>query len=395
MLIHQILLTNLLSFGENSEPISLNKGLNVLIGPNASGKSNLLEAISLLQAAPKDFTKPIRDGGGIREWLWKGGSSRHAEAILEAVIEYPFKQEKPMPLRHTLRFTEVSQRLEIKDERIENREAYPGHEEPYFHYRYQNGSPVLNTMEWGYRKLTPEDVDMQQSILAQRKDPDLYPEVTYLGQVYGKIKLYRDWQFGRYTPARLPQQADLPSLYLEENLSNLSLVLSRLKGNLALKKRMLGLLQELYESVEDFDFQIEGGTVQVFFHEAELGYPIPATRLSDGTLRFLCLLTILLHPEPPPLICIEEPELGLHPDVLPVLVDLLKEAGQHTQLIVTTHSADLVDELSDMPEAVFVCEKEEDSTRIKQLDKEELAVWLEKYRLGQLWRRGDIGGNRW
>jgi predicted ATPase len=126
-----------------------------------------------------------------------------------------------------------------------------------------------------------------------------------------------------------------------------------------------------------------------------LNAAIPATRLSDGTLRFLCLLVILLHPEPPPLICIEEPELGLHPDVLPVVSDLLKEAGERTQLIITTHSADLIDELSDMPEAVLVCEKIEGATQINRLNPEELSIWLKDYSLGKLWQRGDIGGNRW
>lgn len=100
---------------------------------------------------------------------------------------------------------------------------------------------------------------------------------------------------------------------------------------------------------------IEGGTVQVFFTEGE--FVIPATRLSDGTLRYLCLLAILCDPDPPPLICIEEPELGLHPDVLPKLADHLLAASKYTQLIVTTHSDVLVDAMSETPESIVVCEK--------------------------------------
>jgi len=394
-MIQQLTLSNLLSFGKEVTPINLNLGLNVLIGANGSGKSNLIEAISLLQATPTDLTKPIRDGGGIREWLWKG-ENFPTEAILQVVIKNPFGQ---MPLKHVLCVTESAHRLEIKDERIENERPHSGETNVYFYYNYQNGHPILNVRatkaKTKLRKLSFESIDIQQSILAQRKDPDQYPELTYLGQEYGKIKLYRDWQFGRYTLPRLPQQADLPNLHLAENLSNLGLVLNRLQRNRDTKQRLLELLQELYGEIEDFYLQIEGGTVQVFFQEAHLRSPTPATRLSDGTLRFLCLLVILLHPDPPPLICIEEPELGLHPDVLPTLIELLKEAGTRTQLIITTHSADLIDELSDMPEAVLVCEKVNGSTQIKRLDRNELSVWLENYRLGQLWRRGDIGGNRW
>jgi len=80
-------------------------------------------------------------------------------------------------------------------------------------------------------------------------------------------------------------------------------------------------------------------------------------RLSDGTLRWLSLLTILLHPDPPPLVCIEEPELGLHPDMIQPLAKLLLSASERMQLIVTTHSDGLVDELSGNPSAVIVCEK--------------------------------------
>ena len=123
--------------------------------------------------------------------------------------------------------------------------------------------------------------------------------------------------------------------------------------------------------------------------------PIPATRLSDGTLRYLCLLAILCHPNPGPLICIEEPELGLHPDVLPKIAALLKEASERTQIIVTTHSDVLVDAMSDMPEAVLVAERSETGTKLERLDAEKLKPWLDKYRLGELWTRGEIGGTRW
>ncbi|MCI4029887.1 AAA family ATPase [Dickeya dianthicola] len=159
------------------------------------------------------------------------------------------------------------------------------------------------------------------------------------------------------------------------------------------KQRLLKALQALYDGIDDYDVQIEGGTVQVFFHEGTI--TIPATRLSDGTLRYLCLLAVLCHPNPPPLICLEEPELGLHPDVLPTLGELLKEASCRTQVIVTTHSDVLVDAMSDQPDAVLVAEKTPEGTTMTRLNAENLKPWLENYRLGQLWTRGDIGGTRW
>jgi predicted ATPase len=95
------------------------------------------------------------------------------------------------------------------------------------------------------------------------------------------------------------------------------------------------------------------------------------------------------------LICIEEPELGLHPDVLPTLAELMKEASERCQLIVTTHSDVLVDAMTDQPESVVVCEKGDDGTVLRRLSADDLKPWLEKYRLGELWTRGEIGGTRW
>ena len=387
MLIQSIQLTNFLSFGATSAAVPL-RALNVVIGPNGSGKSNLLESFELLRGVPKDLTTPIRDGGGVRDWLWKGTKTPPV-ASMEAVVCYP---KGPQNLRYRLAFTEVGQRFEIVDEHIENSLALPNKPQPYFHYKFQSGHAVLN-VKGKERRLQHEDIDPSQSILSQRRDPDQYPEITYLAQTLSKIRLYREWSFGRYTAPRIPQKADLPNDTLEPDCSNLGLVLSRLRRDAAVKAKLLKALQGLYEGIDDYDIQIEGGTVQVFFHEGSR--QIPATRLSDGTLRYLCLLAILCHPDPPPLVCIEEPELGLHPDVLPLIGELLKEASQRCQLIVTTHSDVLVDSMTDMPEAILVAEKLPGGTTLRRLDAAQLKPWLEKYRLGTLWTRGDVGGTRW
>jgi predicted ATPase len=173
----------------------------------------------------------------------------------------------------------------------------------------------------------------------------------------------------------------------------LGLILNNLHNKPDIKAKMLDALSALYPSITDFGVSIEGGTAQIFLHEGR--FSIPATRLSDGTLRYLCLLAILCHPTPPPLICIEEPELGLHPDALAKLAELMKEASQRTQLIVTTHSDILVDEFTDDPESVVTFEKFGESTVAKRLDPEELEEWLGKYTLGEMRQSGHIGGNRW
>ena len=129
--------------------------------------------------------------------------------------------------------------------------------------------------------------------------------------------------------------------------------------------------------------------------EEGLNATIPLIRMSDGTVRWLVLLAILLNPDPPPLVVIEEPELGLHPDMIRELGKLLVDASTRMQIIITTHSTQLIEEFSETPEAVIVCEKENGASTLRRLDARQLAAWLEDYSLGELWTKGQIGGNRW
>jgi predicted ATPase len=387
MYLKSLRIQNLLSFGPDAEAIEFGP-LNVIIGPNGSGKSNLIEIIGLLAAAPKSLSEAIRDGGGVGEWLWKGSRGKttaRIEAVTDVVGVVP-------PLRYALSFSQVSQRLEIIDERVEDAFPAPG-SEPVLYFGYINGRPHIR-LQNSMREIDVKDFKTTESILSQRRDPAVYPELYYgVDTFFTLIDLYRDWSFGRYTPPRMPQPTDLPNQYLMKDAQNLGLVLNQIRKNPEAKEALLNHLGLMYEGVRDIDVSIEGGTVQVFLHENK--WVIPATRLSDGTLRWLSLLAIFLNPNPQALVCIDEPEMGLHPDLLPPLAGLLKEASQRMQLIVTTHSDALVDALSDTPESVLVCEKHEGSTTMRRLDKGELSDWLEKYTLGQLWRRGELGGNRW
>ncbi|MGD0766681.1 MAG: AAA family ATPase [Tepidisphaeraceae bacterium] len=386
-MLSQIKLKNLLSFGPTGIDLKLGP-LNVLIGPNASGKSNIIEALSLLKAMPVDLTEPIKDGGGVGDWLWRG--AKRPTALVEVVVDFPFGKQA---LRHGFEFTEIGQRFEMVEERIENEHPYDNQQTPYFYYQFQHGHPVLNVNEFQKRTLKREDVNPQQSIVAQRRDPDQYREITYLADQYSRICLYRDWAFGRFTPPRTPQKTDEKNDQLLPDSRNLALMVNRLKRDPPAKRRFVELLGTFIEGVTDADVQLQGGTAQLFLEEG--AFSVPATRLSDGTLRFMCLLVVLLNPDPPPLVCIEEPELGLHPDAIAIVGDLLIETSARTQLIVTTHSDVLLDAFSDQPESVVVCERSQGETQVHRLDAKQLQSRLSTQTLSQLWHSGEIGGNRW
>ena len=388
-LIQHIRPGNFLSFGPDFPGIDL-LPLNLLIGPNGSGKSNLIEAVSFMRAAPKEFAEVTRSGGGVAEWIHKSGTDQRA--TVEWVVYSP---DHEVPLRHGVKFGSLGQKFRLEDERIE--EAVPAlNEKPYCFYNYDNGEPVVSYLmeDVGERRRSEVTIHHHdRSIVGQLIDPQRLPELNWLAQSYERVRIYREWEFGRNAILRSPQPADARNDFLMEDFSNKGLFLSRLKKSPRAKQDVLENLRQLYDGLTDFEIVTEGGTVQVFLHEGDIS--IPATRLSDGTLRYLCLLAILCDPAPPPLICVEEPELGLHPDILPTVADLLKQAAERTQLIVTTHSDILVDAMTETPECVVVCEKYEGQTTMNRLSADDLKVWLEKYRLGQLWIDGELGGKRW
>lgn len=392
MSIRSLRLNGLLSFAPTSAPFDL-QALNVLIGPNGSGKSNLIEAIDLLAAAPRDLAAVIRDGGGPREWLWKGGD-RDEPAEIETVLD---RAPTGRPLRHRIKVTAVKSRVEVIDEAIEELQPSPDRppeDDVYFYYRFQQGHPVINIYDGTQpkpRHLKREHLLPDQSVLAQRQDPELYPEVTWVGRTFRSFHIFREWTFGRYAPLRYPQPADLPDDALLPDNRNLALVLNQIEHTDG--TRLNDMLRRFFPRFERLSTRISGGTVQFYLHESGFSTPIPATRLSDGTIRFVALLASVLSVAPPPLLCIEEPELGLHPDAVAHLADLLLEASDRMQLVVTTHSEALVGALTKQPDAIVVCERPGAATELRRLDPDQISKWLEDYGLGDLWRMGELGAN--
>ena len=431
-LFHRLKLSGLLSFGPEGIDLPMER-LNVLIGPNGSGKSNLLEAVSLLQSAPRGIGEPIARMGGVREWTWKGEEAPDSMIVDVKVSFLPGPMSRAPStifhernvrsvadtppggmLRHCLTLADRDGKSAVAEERVEPLETRPETHDETAYYRPPKDEKVAAALNAAVQEISksgsapsgpfPAFLHTREDALefagSYRPDESLlsffaspgFPALWHLKEQYGRIRLYRDWSFGPDAKLRRPCSAHARSDFLDEGGENLPLVLSHLHG--AHKQRLLEAVRKLFEGIVDFQCPVTGGMVSLFLEESG-NRSIPATRLSDGTLRYLCLLAVLLHPEPPSLIGIEEPELGLHPDLLPTLADLLVEASERTQLIVTTHSDVLVDALTDQPESVVVCEKHDGRTQMRRLDKADLAKWLQEYRLGDLWTSGELGGNRW
>jgi predicted ATPase len=393
---------NLLSFGPNTEEIEL-RPLNILIGPNGSGKSNFIEIMGLLKELPnKDPWSTVLETGGIDEWVWKGPIQTESRALHSAIAVKFHPLEAGQPLNYyELHFTKhiPTYSFNVLSEALGQIDSATNRRVAFFVNRTlaSPDSAFVRSKVSSFTVSKAAQLDLRLSILAQLVDVFNYPELFYFGQKLSKISLYRDWIFGVDANARDTQPVGLESTHLAEDTRNLAHVLKawRDRGEQAVFDQLVLLLRKFYEPVKDVDVELLGNSLRIMVKEDGLSSRTPATRLSDGTLRWLMLLIVLLDPVPPPVICIEEPELGLHPDMIPTLADLLRDASTRTQLILTTHSRALVECFSDDPESVCVCEKFDGATEIKRLEADRLKVWLEKYSLGQLWMSGEIGGNRW
>jgi len=203
----------------------------------------------------------------------------------------------------------------------------------------------------------------------------------------------RDIDVRSESPVRLPALLR-PTLRLSENGANLSSVLHSIQqGHPDIWEEILELLHTACPEFRDIRIPGGGGDGKVLLRWYESPCEkegVSPNLLSDGTLKFLCLIAILKSPDPPPLICIDEPEIGLHPDWIKLVAEMMQSAAARTQLIVATHSPQIVARLD--PEQVIITEKENGKTRLEQLQRQDFEKWLKEFSLSDLWLAGHFGG---
>jgi len=394
MLIKRLSLKKILSF--NDTEVELGQ-LNVLIGPNAVGKSNLIEVIGLLQAAPTNLAAAILRGGGVRQWLWLGDPVPSPIGTIECELTLT-RGRQVGQFVYQVRFSEDASGFIILSEGLAKNTGPIDIENPlaYFVRSFNHAefggtqAPELARAKGETMKLSPSE-----SVLSQFKSPIDSTPITEVGNHFAQIRIFREFRTGPGSPARYGISAAAPKDALVDGSDNLALMLHELDF-LGVHERIRSYLRRFCERFEDVKVNVGEGLARTYLREAGLVEMLSGIRMSDGTLKFLSLLAALFHPKPPPLMCIEEPEIGLHPDAMQLVAEALVEASESMQLIVTTHSEALIDYLTDRPDTVLVCERDFDNgTQMKRLSKEHLKAWLEHYTLGQLWRKGEIGGGRW
>ena len=379
MFIQSLHLKDFLSF----QDVEIELGpVNVLIGPNGSGKSNVINAIDFLRHCPDDLSSFVLNDGGAEQWIRWASEVKSASMLVTTYAN-------PLSLNYSLSF------------RAENRA--PRVESENLNIVFPDCTEFLRTeseFSWGeMQAVVRPSVDSAklrpfQAFLSQYRSPSS-DHVTQLSEELERIRIYRSFDTTRGNGLRNGvYTTGAADPRLSSSGSNLAYALHELdiQERLSAVNEFLAEFAPHYTGIKP---RWVNGAWTLQLREAGLDRPTPTERISDGTLKFLCLLAILLDPAPPPLICIDEPEAGLHPDAIALVSRAMEDAEERTQLIVTTHSEALVSRFSDRPEAVVVCEKNaENGTTLKRQSRDELKIWLEEFSLGSLWQRGVLGGNR-
>ena len=371
MFLQSVHLRDVLSFRDAKVEL---KPLNVLIGANGSGKSNFLDAISLLPGFASDPSAFLRWQGGPEGWISKGLGAGPAAKLtfgFEEGLEYEVVFGASGPSLHV--YAEYLRKGARKVVALTRHESEI------------SGRSPLGTHYKG------EKPTRERSILSY-----LFPAQTDWREWQDEIRRIRTYRLAGLNEIRQGVPIGSGDNYLTQTGENLAKIIHDFY-QAGLSDGLDQALQRFGGSYRSVKHDVSGQYWSLRLVEDRLDGSIAAPRISDGTLRFLQLLVILRHPDPPPLILIEEPELGLHPDAIRIVAEELLEASERTQIVVTTHSAELISAMQQTPEAVLVCEKDFDNaTTIQRLDPSSTRRWLKEFSsLGELWRSGAIGGNRW
>ncbi len=367
--------------------------LTVLIGPNGGGKSNLLDVFSFLsEAALGELAEAIAARGGYDSLRFRGGEDERIFLGLDFAQDVPFAHEAES-VHYKLQLRPVGSVGKVWFEQV-TLGPKPGYTKPMMlMHRATEGCKFRNLLEKEVDEIKELESETELAI-TQVKDQKAYPTPYKLMRAMASWGRYLPVSTGPEAPIRRPQLLR-PGLRVTRDGGNLASVLHALQNQHPhTYNDLIERLRNAYPGFKYLSFPPEGGDGMVNLrwweepYEEDFGFS--ANLLYDGTLRLLMLLAVLSSPEPPPLICIDEPELGLHPDWIKLVAELSVSASEQTQLIIATHSPEFVSKVR--PSDVVIVEKVDGRTVAERLKDEDLEDWLTRFRLGELWTAGHLGG---
>ena len=367
--------------------------LNVVIGPNAGGKSNLLQLLKMIAASARGkLSKFVKQQGGMQPLLWDG-KAESIQIELETSIPYAGRVKEDKDSKFIIQLERLGKTSSYKINTEELSMFYvqkANEEKPQFKQWVRQASlqTVLDELEHNVTDSYSENESLLTLIIPPRRNRWF----TDYKKNLSSWSIYSEFNTGRDAPVR---QAVVTSYdkHIEPDGQNLVAVLHTLyEENRDFKNEIDSAMRAAFgDDFEELLFPpAADGRTQLRIRWKSLTTGQSAANLSDGTLRFLYLLTILANPEPPALIAIDEPETGLHPSMLSIIAEYAAEAARRTQVIFTTHSAEMLNAFSETRPTVTVCEWHDGQTELHVLAGEKLDYWLGKYSLGELFRTGEL-----
>lgn len=402
------------------QKITLNSGVNLLLGINGSGKSNFIKAFYLLSESIKNkdrFSKIFDSWGGFPSIInFSSSPLKYIKLVFEFDKEYLGK------LFDSQGFLFPNNPIyEITIHALGNGSAYyisekvynegKAGQNPFVYLDMQNGKGFISERKDGKSRLIWKETEEVKPVKYEQKGETFKEQELVLGQVAADTKRF----FPLYTLKEAIESIDVYTYFdttleskarqwnksssdtqLKTDLINLSSTIQRISAKYPLYYEKI---QEAITKVNPFFKSISldylGENFRIILTEKHLSKTVSLESISDGTLRFLILLSILYNPEAGGLICLDEPDLGLHPDMIQILAEVLREAVKDgKQLICSTHSPFLLNmfELDD----IWIFEKGVDNqTIIKSKSEDEFSTWAGEFLPGKLWLSGLIGGRRW
>lgn len=363
------------------------KPLSVLIGANGCGKTSLLDVFSLMAAtAAGELGQTLSNLGGIESNLTNLSVANAGKSRFMA-FELSTAHSDRQPIAYRIALSPKGVAYEIADERLTLQPSKGAAirliESAHAKVRYHDtGSKKLVAPDWEY--------DALESALSQT--PKMLKESEKLRKRLASSVHYHLFDISQQAPIRLPQpmrEARLPGPAGEDLISCLYTIRETDPERFDIIE---ATLRAGFPNFERLNFRpVAAGTLAMTWKESNSKNPFYMHQLSEGTLRFLWLTTLLQSSELPAVTLIDEPEVSLHPELLSLLADLLREASQRTQLIVATHADRLVRYLK--PEEVLVMDVNDDgAAQMTWADELDLEQWLGEYALDEVWRLGRMGG---
>jgi predicted ATPase len=362
-------------------PINM-RPLTVMIGANGIGKTSLLEVLSLLAASANgQLGSKISELGGLPDIVTRDRANSIKISLSMSVTGY-------VPLDYQLEVALKGITYEIVLETL-TQQNNPDALEPFKHID-SRGLDVkyFNTID---QKLLRPNWDHNPLETSLAQVPKMYQEPENLRKKLASCTFYGALNVAPKSPVRLPQSmrpATLPGPNGEDLVSCLYYLR---ETNPEQFEIIEDTLAAAFPDFEKLGFPpVAAGTIAMTWKDRNFTKPLYMHQLSEGTLRFLWLITLLQSPDLTAVTLIDEPEVSLHPELLRLLADVMRETSQKTQLIVATHSDRLIRFLK--PEEVLVCDAEDGLTTMNWGDSFNLEHWLEEYSLDQLWAMNLIGG---